>query len=353
MGEQMKKSAPFTQIESVYLDVLRFALSALVVVAHISQPAFSSSLSVDVTEIAIGAVGGFFILSGYTISSIIKSESRFDARSFLVDRLTRLWSVAVPAMVITVLLDLFSMTINPHFYESHFSVKNAAGKVILNLAFGAQSWGRNASPMSNSPFWSLNYEAGFYVLYAAFAVAILKRSRWWLPLIAAAAIGPAILATFFLWCVPTFLFATAIFALEMQEPRNDMHSVRGLIKLVFDHFGIIIGRLSSDLVAGMMLFTMVNLLILPFVIDAKLPISLTIKTLARRLGALTFPLYLIHFPILVFLKASGIWPDKSVAADVLVFMSCVVLANALLGPTEAVKYRLRALWGKLVAQGTT
>jgi len=199
MGEQMKKSAPFTQIESVYLDVLRFALSALVVVAHISQPAFSSSLSVDVTEIAIGAVGGFFILSGYTISSIIKSESRFDARSFLVDRLTRLWSVAVPAMAITVLLDLFSMTINPHFYESHFSVKNAAGKVILNLAFGAQSWGRNASPMSNSPFWSLNYEAGFYVLYAAFAVAILKRSRWWLPLIAAAAIGPALLATFFLW----------------------------------------------------------------------------------------------------------------------------------------------------------
>lgn len=66
------------------------------------------------------------------------------------------------------------------------------------------------------------------------------------------------------------------------------------------------------------------------------------------MGELTFPLYLLHFPIMVFLKASGLWPDHNALADAVVVVVCMGAAHMALTPSEALKRWMRSTWRRQV-----
>lgn len=63
---------------------------------------------------------------------------------------------------------------------------------------------------------------------------------------------------------------------------------------------------------------------------------------------MTFPLYLLHFPIMVFMKASGLWPDHNALADALVVGVCMGAAHMALHPCEALKSWMRSTWHRQV-----
>src|SRR6478609_5001320 len=94
-------------VTSLVLDIARFVLALSVALGHWTQGYFQETWP-DLTNGAIAAVGGFFVLSGYTIRLLTPAEQSFSGVNFFVERLSRLWSVALPALLLTVVLDLIS-----------------------------------------------------------------------------------------------------------------------------------------------------------------------------------------------------------------------------------------------------
>jgi peptidoglycan/LPS O-acetylase OafA/YrhL len=361
----------FSKTESIVLDFTRFALAAVVMLAHMSQPYFNSSLSINLTYAGVLAVGGFFVLSGYTISGIHPPAANFSGSHFLGKRFGRLLSVSIPALLITYVLDLYSASSNPEYYFGfktwHSAFEQWPLGFIANLALYSQPYGLSIDPLSNSPFWSLGYEAGFYVMYGAALLAMAKRVSFWLPVVAAVIYGPNVTLMAGLWVLGVLMhrvcvsapnastsmllwFAMLITVLWELAGRATHHTrPTELITWLLPALGISNGRISAPLIIGAWAYIIGMIPLMRWAAnrpnsDTSLP---AISQLFRRLGALTFPIYLLHFPVFVFMKANGLWPDHKGWADLMVVAITMMAAMILMKIGE----RLNPFLTRLITAG--
>ena len=153
---------------SSYLDILRFGAAFVVLLSHFAYPRFSEGRYLWLRELNLGsdAVVLFFVLSGVVIAF---SAQHKDAtlRAFAFNRLTRVISVALPALVLGYLLDRLGATLFPNFYASAFyNPISLMEQLARGLTF-TNEWAGHATRLgSNGPFWSLSYEVGYYALFA-------------------------------------------------------------------------------------------------------------------------------------------------------------------------------------------
>lgn len=99
------------------------------------------------------AVLVFFVRSGFIIAWITETKER-TLEEYALSRLARLYSVILPAFLITAVLD----------HHSRPTEDRYAGDVLgyaLSLVFLGSSWTLTAHPGSCLPLWSLNYEAWY------------------------------------------------------------------------------------------------------------------------------------------------------------------------------------------------
>src|ERR1700691_426345 len=89
---------------SLYLDAVRFFAALTVFVAHISGARFTAGLFWRTEPYANEAVIVFFVLSGFVIAYVAE-RSEVTPRAFAIARLARIYSVALPALVMTFALD--------------------------------------------------------------------------------------------------------------------------------------------------------------------------------------------------------------------------------------------------------
>ena len=101
---------------SLYLDVLRFAASIEVFLFHFV--AITDPLRGQPVWTAFGAeaVIIFFVLSGYVISYAAVNRDR-SVSHYATSRLSRVFSVSVPVLLLTVVLDCFGHRLYPAFYQ--------------------------------------------------------------------------------------------------------------------------------------------------------------------------------------------------------------------------------------------
>lgn len=71
-------------------------------------------------------------------------------------------------------------------------------RVLINALFASEFWGRDIELFSNSLFWSLSYEAGFYLLYWIFR-STGGAWRYALSLCGCALVGPNIVVMLVPW----------------------------------------------------------------------------------------------------------------------------------------------------------
>lgn len=155
-------SIPFGRRESIYLDLVRSLAAFFVVLDH--APTLFDLPSVP--RWGHQAVVIFFVLSGYVICHTADTRDT-TPRAFVVARLARLWSVLVPAMVLTIACDIIGRTVghNPAAYE--FAPDNLPlVRVLAALSFLSESW-VSIQPLSNGVIWSLCAEFWYYMLFAA------------------------------------------------------------------------------------------------------------------------------------------------------------------------------------------
>ena len=185
---------------AVYLDLVRVAAALAVLLSHV-LPVFGVGRFFP----AYGhdAVVVFFVLSGFVIAYAC---DRKDAGllDYALSRLVRLWSVAVPALVLGMVL-WASLPPPDAASAAPPSLRDAAGASLANLFFLGESWAGELLPPFNGPFWSLNYEAWYYAIHAAF-VFTPGRMRWAAVALLCALAGPAVMALAPCWFAGVALY---------------------------------------------------------------------------------------------------------------------------------------------------
>lgn len=189
---------------SAYLDLLRLMAALAVLLSHANSRALIDH-SILPQSFGHNAVVVFFLLSGYVIAYVADTKEK-DAASYWVSRLARIYSVALPALALTLICDAVGARLNPEFYAGNLTTHDhALVRLLASLSFSNELWFISIMPFSNSPYWSLCYEMAYYLLFSIWAFAPAKRRWLWLA-IAAALIGPKILLLAPIWVLGVLLY---------------------------------------------------------------------------------------------------------------------------------------------------
>ncbi len=188
---------------SAYLDLMRFIAALAVMLGHMDQDGLSMAW-MPLSRFSHDAVVIFFVLSGFIIYYSTTSRTT-NLKAYAVARLARIYSVALPSVLMCTLLALW-LSYHPGFDPgrlSNFSLPSVWA-TFSSLLFLNQSWMNTADLPLNNPYWSLCYEVWFYVLFGAYFFA--KGPQRWLLVGAAALIaGPAVLALLPIWLMGAWL----------------------------------------------------------------------------------------------------------------------------------------------------
>lgn len=204
---------------SAWLDLIRGLAATVVVLTHLRgfffakwsdlEPAGQTPVNFGlffVTRLGREAVIVFFVLSGYLVggNALRKFfQGKFEARSYWAHRLARLYTVLIPALVITALADLARRHwLGRTDFDSDLGLKT----LVTNLCFLQEVAGSCYG--SNSPLWSLAYEFWFYVFGGCLLTALtVCSSKWQRVLSAIVAAGslwimwPAMACYLPMWCL--------------------------------------------------------------------------------------------------------------------------------------------------------
>ena len=203
-----------TNALSLYLDALRFGAALAVFVSHYSTGRISGGLFWQFDG-GRTAVLVFFVLSGFVIAWVSDTRER-TLEEYGLSRVARLYSVIIPAFVLTAVLDSIGKAIDPRLYgpEWGHSMAHPVIDYALSAVFLGESWTIRVLPGFNVPYWSLNYEAWYYVLFAA-AIFLRGRPRIAAVIVAALLAGPRIL-----FLLPVWLMGVAAWRWRAELPRR-------------------------------------------------------------------------------------------------------------------------------------
>jgi peptidoglycan/LPS O-acetylase OafA/YrhL len=268
------------------------------------------------TTVAQEAVAVFFVLSGYLVGGQVVRHvrgNRFSWREYLAKRLSRLWTVLLPGLVATAVVDALTR----HWFLGTFEQLTGRGEgapgvrtATCNVEFLQRA---RCDPYgSNDSLWSLSYEFWFYILFAGAAVALAAAAR---RNVLRSFVGVGIvvfaLSSFgfrLLWLLPAWLLGVCI---AEWERRTSYAAVTGRFSL---HRPAIAAALLLVAVAASNLlnptlrirFLLVGLGAAPLILAlARHDVRLKTRAGRRlwqssaRLGPWSYSLYVFHLPIVV------------------------------------------------------
>lgn len=151
------------------------------------------------------AVMVFFVLSGYVIAHVTLSRPTTGA-DYGIGRVARLYSVVVPALVLTVALDSIGKLLDPTVYDGWWNVDTKPViRFTYSLFFLNEIWFESVRAFTNGPYWSMGYEASYYLLFGLWCFA---PGRWRIPVTALAAlmVGPKILLLAPVWLMGVWTY---------------------------------------------------------------------------------------------------------------------------------------------------
>jgi peptidoglycan/LPS O-acetylase OafA/YrhL len=215
---------------AVWLDLVRVAAALLVMLGHLrtllfvdyneSSHGFLFKGFYALTGLGHASVLVFFVLSGYWVGGSSHRRHRRQDLSiprYAVDRLTRLWIVLIPALILTLGLDYIRPSEEAEGLAHYHNILPASPPheivtLIGNLAF--LQGVRLPAFGSDTPLWSLSYEVAYYAMFPALLIIVggrhLMRSRIAaLVVLLAIAIlyGPVVLSLFPVWLAGALLAA--------------------------------------------------------------------------------------------------------------------------------------------------
>jgi peptidoglycan/LPS O-acetylase OafA/YrhL len=348
---------------SLLLDLVRFSAALMVAFGHLTQHYFSNGWR-DSTGHAVEAVGVFFVLSGFVIRYV--SRLKYGTiGEYCIDRVSRIYSVLLPAIGFTLVVYWIAMRINPGYYLPNWGLfsNRLLARLALNLSLTSQLWSRTVNFLCNGPLWSISYEGVYYAIYGC---AFYLRGAWrWITVLGLIALGGAHIALLFpLWllgCVVYEIYvrltlrgtgwrthlsfaALAAAGVLLWRPVVAMifgwkNGMTGLLLLhhlrppnlhwMLDYYRVGIPA------AFLMLWLLVAVHGLR--VEAQSRWVRSIRTLAEG----TFPLYVIHFPLYVLVASVIPYDHGNPVAKIALLLAAIAFGVLLAFPTNRLKDAMR------------
>jgi peptidoglycan/LPS O-acetylase OafA/YrhL len=375
-----------------FLDVSRALAATLVLVVHLRDPLFLGWPSLGegernifvrgwffVAGMGFESVVVFFVLSGFLVGGLgwgkVKAGS-FSLSSYAIDRVSRLFVVFIPALLLTVLLDRLGAhwfgdlgywtgsnpVLAPKFPS--FETRSQLGTFWCNLAmlqsFYCPAYG------SNIPLWSLSYEFWFYVVFGLSV--LLMAARGWARIAAAVAVVAVLilLGVNFLLLLVAWLFGVAAYLWQPKALQQPMLSAIAFVGLTClsrviqgPEFGAAVLQSSVTMLqAAAFAWLLLSMR------HVESPLLERFSGVGKHLASFSYTLYLIHFPLMLFVLGvmarligrnafmSGFSPASLEGVGVYLAAFLIVMALAWLfsRATEAHTHKIRSwLKRKLVA----
>jgi peptidoglycan/LPS O-acetylase OafA/YrhL len=321
------------------MDTIRGAAAILVMLGH-SHSLFFSSLNGSAAtmpgrasemmavhhapspQINIGneAVMVFFVLSGYLVGgSVLRSIQRncWSWKDYLTKRLTRLWIVLLPALILTVVLDHVGIRLYPEstsIYQSPVGQTEVPANLIHTLSLRVVA-GNGLFLQSilvptagtNGALWSLSNEFWYYSIFPLLVFICWRFSTVLVRIVSALM---AVTLLFFIGSneaalFPVWLLGAAISLLPLRLADRTSWWLTASLSLLLLPVMIVVRRLPLDLHLAQTCIGLYFGVLLYSLLNRKMPAKRGLyQRVATVLSDLSYPLYLVHLPILVFLCAT-------------------------------------------------
>jgi peptidoglycan/LPS O-acetylase OafA/YrhL len=337
-----------------WMDFARAAAAMLVLVGHARDLLivdFSGSAVwasfYALTGLGHTAVIVFFVLSGFWITRTAERRLMEPSTPFwtpyLIDRLSRLWVVLLPALALGYVLDRIGLNGWPvpysgggEFHSGGDVHQALSGGVILgNIAF---LQGLVVPPLgSNGPLWSLAYEFWFYLWFPALFI-LVRRRRFspWLVTLAMGLLYPKLILGFACWLVGA---ALAIFLPRYRNRRlpTGVRMTAFLVAaaaLLANSAGLPLPQPLLDFIAALGFGGALTALL-----ASPIRFPKWLAPAADYGANASYSLYVIHFPI-IYLVAAAFFPVRltanptSLAALFGLCLAMVLLAYGFAALTE-------------------
>ncbi len=322
----------------------------MVVAAHSGHPEFSTGFA-DRQILGDIAVPVFFVLSGFVIRYVTVTRER-TLREYLIDRASRMYSVVLPAALLTLALNGVCARLAPAYYQQFFAAfaTHPLSRILLNLTFLSQSWSHATVFFIDSPFWSLSYECLYYLGYGLFFY-LRGATRAVALLLWAILAGPQVL-----FLLPVWALGCCLYELYRERGRLSLivalaaipaglalvHAPNPLSLLHLDPYRATMMALGTGVVSFGMMLLLLRL-------SDLTPLSAHAAGLRRfrQVADATFAIYLLHYPLMVVAQAVGFFrPDRPALALATLFDIFLLLVLAA-KPLDRLKLYLRDLLYRL------
>ena len=305
---------------SIYLDLLRYVAALMVYLFHAGHFA-QHKLPFFGTYGGLG-VAVFFVLSGFVIA-FSSTGKRRDIVDYFIARFARLWSVALPAILLTLVLDTLGqwLALSAYAPMQPYPVYKWVAASGITALFLNQIWFLDIWLGTNGPFWSLSYEFWYYAIFAT-----LIYFRGWQRVALASLVicfaGPGIIIAF-----PVWLLGVGLFHL-LRKPAVAGKALLGAVALLVS----VVGLALYVMMGGSKLFTAlpivfplldlkpwgINFWPQSYVVGFLIALNIygfarmqqvfgnpseKVVRLVRTTAETSFGLYLFHYPLMYFCKA--------------------------------------------------
>ena len=326
----------------VWFDLIR-GLSAFAVCAghlraatlanygSVLHPTVLHKLFYFATSLGHQAVMVFFVLSGFFVGgSVLRNRAEFSWPRYLLLRLTRLWTVLIPALLLTALVDRVVEHHAPGVLAgSRYAVWNSGPASAASFSDSVGTFLGNVAFLqairvpvfgTNGPLWSLANEFWYYLLFPALVCALRwpsTRSRRWTRLLCGALglgllmfLPGGLLQGFAIWLLGVLVWLTSF--VRLPRYRGLFAAVSTLIFLLALFYSSAPGlqdrlKVPSDLVVGLG-FAFLAMGIIQNPLPSWTPEWFV--QLTRAVSEFSYSLYAVHFPIMLLIAVMFYSSDK-------------------------------------------
>lgn len=323
---------------SVHLDALRGFAAFSVLLSHWRDAFFVDypvlhhhNLFIAMAYVASGLghqwVIVFFVMSGYLVGgSVLRSAAagRWSWRSYLLARLTRLYIVLLPALALGAVLDQAGMHApgtnvvysgNSGMHALSFDVHATSRPLALaeNMFFLQTIVlpGRHGQTVptfgSNGALWSLCNEFWYYLAFPLLVLLVAAPAPWWTRTFCG--LGLVTWGWFVGWSIallgiPWLMGAGIVFLPPLRIGSSIVRGIMIAAALGLLGAGLVLGKhWGGSIVSDLVLGVAVTFLFWVTLHCATAPVPGFYTRLARRAARSSYTLYLVHLPLVVFIKA--------------------------------------------------
>lgn len=364
----------------VHLDMLRGLAALAVVIGHVrgfvlvryDMVAESSLAAAGLYALAgFGhqAVMAFFALSGYLVGAQVLRQllcQTWSLKTYLVARLARLWTVAVPALALTLLVDNLGAKLGGaagyagNYYDvvasgpslgspADHSLSAFLGNVAFMQTIAVPVFG------SNGPLWSLANEFWYYIVFPLAAASLLMRGSF------PTRVALGVISVSLTLTLPSELMALGAIWVAGAGAGYASRSGSGRVAVSRPYLAVVIGALVATILFDRVRGTTITSLALGLSWAALLPSLSQIRSpgriyerVSKVLSEISYTLYATHFPLLAFVWFVFFAPIKlqpghqSIVLACFMFVACLGAAAVLWWCFERNTRRVRTLMNKLV-----